>query len=427
MRRLRANRSRILASGRLYRSQRRILTQTSTRRDLTVGRSTLAASVLGALALAGLALAAVAFAALALSTPAPAMTGPHPAHQHQHRQHPTHRQQQQQHPTHLQQHQHQHQLQLQLQHQHVARTSYRPLPHGGDSWYWEIGPPRAGLAGLPAIRAGYPKPGSAKIWDTDLFEDSNTSHGQTLAIPTGPSPVVRALHKAGHYSICYVEVGAFQTGFPDNRDFAPSDYGYREHRYQMQGWPGEWYFDIRGFRGYVAGKPSTLSGAARNIASGLAKRFGWCELEGQDAVEPDDIDGYTNRSASGARGGGWGLTKADAAGFERWLAYTAHSHHLAVLQKNDPGNAAVDSKLFDGVLSESCNQYHDPCAGRDGDWDAYLKLGKPVLNAEYTSGGETTAKFCAADRRYGIWGALYGLQLSGPTPYRVCWDSHNRL
>jgi hypothetical protein len=307
------------------------------------------------------------------------------------------------------------------------RLSYTTLPKGNDSWFWEIDPPKAGVAGLPAMKAGYPKPGSAKIWDTDLFEDSNTSHGQTLGIPTGKSAVVTALHWSGHYAICYVEAGAFQAGWPDNSDFAAADYGNRKHRYQMQGYPNEWWLDIRGFRDYKAGKPATLTGAARNIAAGLGKRFGWCKLEGQNAVEPDDIETYDNRSASGAKGGGWGITHADELGFERWIAYTAHSHGLAVMQKNDPADAATDEHLFEGVVSEECNRYHDPCAGKNGDWDTYLHAHKPVLNAEYTRDGETAAKFCPADRRYGIWGALYGVDLSGPKPYSVCWNAKHKL
>jgi hypothetical protein len=306
-------------------------------------------------------------------------------------------------------------------------TSYTHPPNGGDSWYWELDPPSAGLAGLPATSAAYPAPGSAHIWDTDLFMDSGTSSGRTLRIPTGVSPVVKAIHAAGHYSICYVEVGAFQTGYPDNRDFAPADYGNRAKRYQMQGYANEWYFDIAGFKGYVAGKPGTLTGAAVDIAKALGKRFHWCALEGQDAVEPDDLDGYTNRSASGARGGGWGLTKADSAGFERWIAYQTHADGLAVFQKNDPANAPQDVSLFDGVITEECNYYTDPCAGSGGDWNGYLAKRKPILNAEYKQDGETTAKFCPADRRWGIWGALLNVNLAGANPYRVCWDAQNRL
>lgn len=311
-------------------------------------------------------------------------------------------------------------------HHHRSRSYTRP-PAGGDSWYWELDPPNAGLAGLPATDGAYPTPGSAHIWDTDLFQDSNTSSGRRLRIPTGPSPVVRAIHAAGHYSICYVEVGAFQTGYPDNSDFAPADYGRRAKRYQLQGYPNEWYFDIAGFRHYVAGKPSTLTGAAVDIAHGLGKRFRWCALEGQDAVEPDDLDGYTNATATGAKGGGWGLTQADAAAFERWIAHQAHADGLAVFQKNDPAHERADVSRFDGVITEECNRYADPCAGHHGDWNRYLAEGKPVLNAEYTQDGETTAKFCQADRRWGIWGALFNVNLNGPRPYRVCWNADNRL
>jgi hypothetical protein len=310
---------------------------------------------------------------------------------------------------------------------HYRRLGYKRPPAGGDSWYWELDPPHAGLAGLPPTNGAYPTPGSAHIWDTDLFQDSNTSSGRRLRIPTGPSPVVRAIHAAGHYSICYVEVGAFQTGYPDNSDFAPADYGHRAKRHQLGSYPNEWYFDIAGFRRYVAGKPSTLTGAAVNIAHALAKRFGWCALEGQDAIEPDDLDGYTNDGATGARGGGWGLTQADAAGFERWIAYQAHAHGLAVFQKNDPANEGADVSRFDGVITEECNRYHDPCAGRQGDWNRYLAEGKPVLNAEYKQDGEAAARFCPEDRRWGIWGVLLNVNLAGPRPYRVCWNAENRL
>jgi hypothetical protein len=248
-----------------------------------------------------------------------------------------------------------------------------------------------------------------------------------LGIPTGPSPVVEAIHAAGHYSVCYVEAGAFQAGFPDDAHFAKTDYGYGAKRYEMSGYANEWWFDLAGFENYVAGRPSTLNPVAVNIAAGLNDRFKWCALEGQNAVEPDDIDGYTNASATGAKGGGWGLTQADSAGFERWLAYQAHADGLAVLQKNDPANAKVDEPLFDGALSEECNYYDDPCAGQGGDWGPYLAAGKPVFNAEYTQDGETTSEFCSADDHWGIWGALFSVDLDGPKFYKVCWDANNRL
>ncbi len=51
---------------------------------------------------------------------------------------------------------------------------YKLPPTGQDQWYWEIDPPANGLAGLPPVTSSYPSPGSANIWDTDLFADSNT-------------------------------------------------------------------------------------------------------------------------------------------------------------------------------------------------------------------------------------------------------------
>ena len=313
----------------------------------------------------------------------------------------------------------------------AAAASYTPPPASGDSWYWEINASQVGLVGLPATSAAYPNPGSAHIWDTDLFHDSNMSYNDSqgnpvLKIPTGPSPVVQAIHAAGHYSICYVEAGSQQLGFPDFSNFAPADYGNKARRYAMKGYPGQWWFDVRGFKNYVAGNPSTLTGAAPNIAAGLGKRFQWCKLSGHDAVEPDDLDGYTNKSASGAPGGGWGLTQAQDAGFERWIAYQVHADGLAVFQKNDTANAPADTPLFDGAISEECNYYQDPCSGSGGDWNTYLSAHKPVLNAEYTEDGETTSQFCSADNGAGIWGALFSSNLDG-SYYKPCWNSHNQL
>ncbi len=298
----------------------------------------------------------------------------------------------------------------------AAASTYRLPPTGQDQWYWEISPPSTGLAGLPAVTGGYPSPGSANIWDTDMFADSGTDGG----VPTGPSPVVQALHAAGKYSICYIEAGA-QQAEPDSSNFAPADYtnGSSPQTTEMQGWPGEYWYDIRGFATYAAGDPSTLTGAAVNIAAGLARRIDDCAIEGQDAVEPDDLDGYDNPSQTGAPGGGWGLTQADSAGFERWLAYTAHTDGLAIFQKNDPADASVDEPLFDGMIIEECNVDNDPCAGSGGDATPYLAAGKPVLNAEYTQDGEATAKFCPGDTAAGIIGALFDVDLGGKT-YEPC-------
>ena len=56
---------------------------------------------------------------------------------------------------------------------------------------------------------------------------------------------------------------------------------------------------------------------------------------------------------------------------------------------------------------------------RHGDATPYLRAGKPVLNAEYVQDGESRPRFCAADIRAGITGALFGVALSGRV-YEPC-------
>jgi hypothetical protein len=299
-----------------------------------------------------------------------------------------------------------------------ASSSYLVPPRDGGGvtlqWYWQIG---GGT--LPSMTSG--TAASANIWDTDLFADANGLGSNEE--PDGPSTIVSDLHAAGKYSICYVEAGAYQTGFPDDSHFASGDYTNPSgESTQMQGYANEHWFDLRGFAGWNSGSPSSFTGgsaadqtAAANIAAGLNDRFAGCKAEGQDAVEPDDLDGYTNTSQGGGSGGGWGLTQADSAAFEAWLAYDIHANGLAAFQKNDPANASVDEPLFDGMIIEECNYYNDPCAGSGGDATAYLNAGKPVLNAEYTQDGETTSKFCSADIAAGITGTLFNVNLSGGT------------
>jgi hypothetical protein len=300
----------------------------------------------------------------------------------------------------------------------AAGPGYSLPPVGADQWYWQIG---GGT--LPSMTAAYPAPGSANIWDTDGFADASTMGSNNE--PSGPSTIVAQLHATGKYSICYIEAGA-QQAEPDQGHFAAADYGSAAKKYAMQGWPGEYWYDTLGFAGWSASSPNAFPGGgasdqsiAADIAAGMAQRIAGCAAEGQDAIEPDDLDGYTNPGATGVAGGGWHLTQAAAQGYEAWLAYTAHADGLAAFQKNDGANSAAEVGNFDGMIIEECNYYKDPCAGSGGDATPYLNAGKPVLNAEYSEDRETTAKFCSADTAAGITGALFNVNLDGKT-YQPC-------
>jgi len=138
----------------------------------------------------------------------------------------------------------------------------------------------------------------------------------------------------------------------------------------------------------------------------MMRRLRMCAGKGFDAVEADNIDGFTNAT-------GFALTAADQLRYDEWIARAAHGLGLAALQKNDPGQARTLEPYFDGVLDEQCNQYAE-C----GAFTSYLAAGKPVLDAEYRA--SSYPGFCGADRRRGIMGALFALALDGRR-YDHCW------
>lgn len=204
------------------------------------------------------------------------------------------------------------------------------------------------------------------------------------AFDTTAATVAR-LHALGQHVICYVDVGTWESWRPDARRFPRALLG------RPDGWPGERWLDIARLR---ALEPIMRA----RLAMCAGKRF--------DAVEPDNIDGVGNRT-------GFALTARDQLRYDEWVARTAHSLGLAVLQKNDPGQARALEPYFDGVLDEQCNQYAE-CAA----FAPYLRAGKPVLNAEYRA--SLYPGFCAADARLGISGALYSVALDG-SRFRPCW------
>jgi hypothetical protein len=188
---------------------------------------------------------------------------------------------------------------------------------------------------------------------------------------------VAALHSQGKHVICYIDAGTAENFRPDYSAFPASVLG------RSNGWPGEKWLDIR--------KLSVIEPI-------MAARFQMCREKGFDAVEPDNIEAFSNNS-------GFPITARQQLTYNEWIAGEVHSLGMAVLQKNDGEQAAQLQPYFDGALSEQCNQY-DECA----DFQPYLAAGQPVLNAEYHL---STKKFCASDQAAGIMGVRYALSLNG--------------
>jgi hypothetical protein len=196
---------------------------------------------------------------------------------------------------------------------------------------------------------------------------------------------VSTLHALGIKVVCYMDAGTYEPERPDSGDFPASLKGAN-----VDGWPGELWLDVRQSGPNYA-----------KLQSIMQARFEVCHQKGFDAVEPDNLDSYENDP-------GFNTTAADQLAYNEWLATTAHGLGMAIFQKNDLDQVQTLQPYFDGILDEECNKYSECDA-----LAPYTAAGKPAWDAEYTEDGETTGKFCDADVKANIAGALFNLDLDG--------------
>jgi hypothetical protein len=225
----------------------------------------------------------------------------------------------------------------------------------------------AALLAAPAATARWlPRPTTA-AWQWQLQGRIDTSVGAKVyevdGFDTGAA-VVRRLHRAGRRAICYLDVGSWESYRPDAGRFPESVKGKR-----YEGYPDERWLDIR---------------RIGVLAPILRKRFGICRRKGFDAVEPDNLGGYTNDT-------GFPLSAADQLRFNRWVARAVKRRGMAVALKNDPEQAAELTPSFDFAVVEQCFQY-DEC----GAFLPFIRSGKAVFEAEYEI---APAAFCPRARQ----------------------------
>jgi hypothetical protein len=237
----------------------------------------------------------------------------------------------------------------------------------GASAYWH--PPRQ-LTFYWQLQGRLDTSVPADVYDVDGFETSAAE--------------VAGLQAQGKHVVCYIDVGTAENFRPDYKEFPKSVLG------RSNGWPGERWLDIRQL------------GVIEPI---MTARFQMCREKGFEAVEPDNIEAYSNKS-------GFSITAAEQLTYNEWVAQEVHTLGMAVLQKNDGEQTPELHPYFDGALTEQCNQYHE-CA----DFDPYLAAGEPVINAEYKL---KTSRFCPADLAAGIVGARFNLALNGKR-FEPCW------
>jgi hypothetical protein len=199
------------------------------------------------------------------------------------------------------------------------------------------------------------------MYDIDMFDND--------------SSVVSALHNAGRKAVCYIDFGTWENWRPDAAQFPGSVKG------SANGWPGESWLDIR--------QLSVLSPI-------MGTRLDLCKAKGFDAVEPDNIDGYSNST-------GFPLTYQDQITYNQWIANAAHSRGLSVGLKNDVDQANDLQPYFDWALDEQCFQYKE-C----GTLSVFVGAGKSVFEVEYRG---SASNFCPSADAIGLSSMLKHLNL----------------
>jgi hypothetical protein len=227
-----------------------------------------------------------------------------------------------------------------------------------------------------------PRPPDAQ-WQYELqgvVDRSNPARVFDVDGAETPASTVRGLRRDGRYVVCYLSAGTYEPFRSDSRRLPPATRGR-----PVEGFADERWLDIR---------------RLDLIGPVIRERMRTCARKGFDAVEPDNVDGYTNPT-------GFPLHRSDALRFTRWLAATAHRLGLAVGLKNSPGLAAALASRFDFAVVEQCLQYHE-CER----YRPFVARRKPVYEVEYEG---TLEAICPRARRLGMNTILKAVDLGAPS------------
>ena len=192
-------------------------------------------------------------------------------------------------------------------------------PVASDTWQWQL---------VGTVNTSY----NVQVYDIDLFDT--------------PASTVKAIQQSGKKVVCYFSAGSSENWRADFSSFKATDMGNN-----LDGWPGERWLDT----------------TSANVRSIMEKRLDLAKSKGCDGVEPDNVDGYTNKP-------GLPLTAATQLDYNRFLADQAHARGLAVALKNDVAQLADLAESFDMAVNEQCHQYKE-CGG----YKAFTSANKPVV------------------------------------------------
>ena len=210
-----------------------------------------------------------------------------------------------------------------VMHNSQPQTWWRPAV--GLTWQWQIG------------NLDIDTSVEADVYDIDLYVSQS---------------IIDELHAKGRKVIGYISVGSWEDWRPDKNQFPPEVLGK-----DYEGWHGEKWLDIR---------------QIEKLAPIMLARLDLCKTKGFDALEPDNMEIYSNNT-------GFPLTYNDQLKYALWLADEAHKRRLAIGIKNSPDQVKDLVEHLDFAITEDAF-YHK--------WAEkmipFVEAGKPVFDAEYT-------------------------------------------
>jgi hypothetical protein len=221
------------------------------------------------------------------------------------------------------------------------------------------------------------------IGASDTFASTDLLSGQSGQVvydidgANATAADVQAIHAAGAIAVCYVDVGTLEPGRPDESAFtalSPSVIGP-----DVQGWPGEKWLLV------------TAANQSAILPLMQARFVNWCQDKGFDAIEPDNLDGWTNIS---------GISEADNLTYDLAIAQLAHALPISIGLKNlmtDLTSSQYPEFLaaFDWALNEQCYEYSE--CGAYTAAGSFLPAGKAVFDVEYNVAPTCTGPSPGAD------------------------------
>jgi hypothetical protein len=207
----------------------------------------------------------------------------------------------------------------------------------------------------------------AEIYDLDMFDT--------------PASIVAKLHAQGRHAVCYIDVGTWENWRPDAKKFPKSVLGKPDG-----GWAGERWLDIR---------------QTAILEPIMTARMQLCKQKGFDAVDPDNLDGYENRT-------GFPLTASEQLTYDTWVANESHALGLSVDEKGDNDQVKQLASYFDFAVTEQCY-----AQGWCNEFALYTNTNRLVVDVEYNiSKARFVGKTCPDTAKYKETAILKKLELT---------------